>query len=70
MARGPLVVAMALENSSVSRTTAGDSRVIVAPRASDALSGVFRAAFGVTDDVPDDFRSILAQLDRCEPAPH
>ncbi|MDB5708609.1 MAG: hypothetical protein JWL96_679 [Sphingomonas bacterium] len=52
------------------RSAAPASRVIAAPRASDALAGVFRAAFGATDDTPDDFRTLLAQLDRCEPSKH
>jgi hypothetical protein len=56
--------AMTPDNSLASRSVAPDPRVIAAPQASDALAGVFRAAFGPTDDTPDDFRTLLAQLDR------
>jgi hypothetical protein len=52
------------------RSAAPDPRVIAAPRASDVLAGVFRAAFSATDDTPDDFRALLAQLDRCEQGKH
>ena len=57
-------------SSPATRPTAPAPRVIAAPQASDALAGVFRAAFGPTDETPDDFRMLLAQLDRCEPGKH
>jgi hypothetical protein len=57
-------------NGPASRSIATDPRIIAAPRASDALAGVFRTAFGPTDETPDDFRAILARLDRCEPGKH
>jgi hypothetical protein len=44
--------------------------MIAAPQASDALAGVLRAAFGPTDDTPDDFRALLARIDRGEPGTH
>ncbi|MDH7971364.1 hypothetical protein QH494_04155 [Sphingomonas sp. AR_OL41] len=44
--------------------SAPDLRTIAAPHASDAFSRVFRTAFAASDDLPDDFTVILAQLDR------
>lgn len=61
---------MTLQNRPPPRSIAGDPGIIAAPRTSDALAGVFRAAFGATGEVPDDFRAILARLDRCEPGRH
>lgn len=45
---------------------APSQRIVAAPHAGDVLAGVFRTAFGGADEVPDDFRAILARLDRCE----
>jgi hypothetical protein len=61
---------MTPDNSPTPRLAVADPRVIAAPRASDVLAGVFRAAFGATDDTPDDFRTLLARLDCCEPGKH
>lgn len=61
---------MTPDNIPATRSAAPDPRVIGAPQASDALAGVFRAAFGATSDTPDDFSTLLAQLDRCEPGKH
>jgi hypothetical protein len=60
---------MTPDNNTASRSVA-DPRIIAAPQASDALAGVFRTAFGATADLPDDFRAILARLDRDERAKH
>jgi len=61
---------MTPDNSPATRSASPDPGMIAAPQASDALAGVFRAAFGPTDDTPDDFRALLARIDRCEPGTH
>ena len=61
---------MTPNNSPAPRSAALDPGAIAAPRASDVLAGAFRAAFGATDDTPDDFRALLAQLDHCERGKH
>jgi len=61
---------MTPDHNLAARPTASDPRTIAAPQASDALAGVFRTAFGASEDLPDDFRTILARLDRCEPGQH
>ncbi len=62
--------AMTSGNIPASRSGAPRQGIIAAPHAGDVLAGVFRTAFAATDEVPDDFRAILARLDRCETGRH
>jgi hypothetical protein len=62
--------AMTPDNNHTTRSIPPHARAIAAPCASDALTGVFRAAFGPTDDTPDDLRALLVRLDLCEPGKH
>jgi hypothetical protein len=39
------------------------AQVVAAPQRADILTGAFRSAFGLADDLPAEFRSILAKLD-------
>jgi len=70
MAASAVQYVMAPENNPAARFKTRDPGAIAAPHASDALAGVFRTAFAASADLPDDFRAILAQLDRCDPGKH
>jgi hypothetical protein len=64
MTSSAVLPAMPHEDFIVAQRDACEMRMISAPRASDALTRVFRTAFGSCDDAPDDFRGMLDQIDR------